>query len=226
LILSVIIPVLNEASTLRETLPRLQGLRAAGHEIIVSDGGSIDGTRELAAAWADQVLCGPAGRARQMNKGAGVAGGQVLLFLHADTRLPDSADRMIRGALQDHVTQWGRFDVRLSGPRTAYRVIETLMNLRSRWSGIATGDQAVFVRRRVFETVGGFPDIALMEDVALSRLLRARCPPVCLKQCVITSSRRWESRGIARTIVLMWRLRLAYFLGADPERLARAYNKP
>ena len=159
-----------------------------------------------------------------MNAGAGAAGGRVLLFLHADTLLPSGWSRMVRDALEDRSREWGRFDVRLDGAHPALRVVERAMNLRSRLSGIATGDQAIFVTRDAFRAAGGFPDIDLMEDVALSRALRTRSRPACLRERVVTSSRRWERGGIARTIVLMWRLRLEYALGADPGRLARMYR--
>ena len=160
-----------------------------------------------------------------MNAGAGAASGRVLLFLHADTRLPPGWDRAVRDATGVQGREWGRFDVRLDGPHPMLRVVERAMNLRSRLSGIATGDQAIFVTRDAFRAAGGFPDIELMEDVALSRALRARSRPACLRERVVTSSRRWERGGIARTIVLMWRLRFEYALGADPGRLARMYRE-
>src|SRR6185436_10786486 len=191
-----------------------------GHEVIVADGGSADGTREIAAPLADRVIVVPRGRARQMNAGANAAGGEALLFLHADTRLPAHADDLILDALKENL--WGRFDVAIEGRSTLLPLVAFLMNLRSRLSGIATGDQAIFVRRDAFE---GFADIALMEDVAFSKAMRRRSPPACLRQKVITSGRRWEERGLWRTMVLMWRLRLAYFLGAAPDELARRYAR-
>lgn len=221
--LSVIVPVLNEAPAIAGALAALQPLRAQGHEVIVVDGGSDDGTVALAQAGADRVIAAARGRARQMNAGAATARGDVLLFLHADTRLPPRADRLIVEALAHR--GWGRFDVRLSGRQPMLRVIERAMNWRSRLTGIATGDQAIFVRRDRFEAVGGFPGIPLMEDIALSRRLKAFGPPRCLAARVVTSSRRWEAGGIARTVLLMWRLRLAYFLGADPARLAQRYAR-
>lgn len=222
--LSIIIPVLNEAATLEGFLQALQGLRAAGHELIVADGGSRDGTGDVAAPLADRVIEAPPGRARQMNAGAAAAGGRVLLFLHADTLLPEGAERLI-GAAIGRGRQWGRFDVRLSGRHPLLRVVERMMNVRSCWSGIATGDQAIFVVRQAWERAGGFPEIALMEDIALSRALKRCCGrPACLRPPVVTSSRRWEENGVVRTILLMWRLRLAYFLGADPGTLAKAYR--
>ncbi|MEO6696754.1 MAG: TIGR04283 family arsenosugar biosynthesis glycosyltransferase, partial [Gammaproteobacteria bacterium] len=164
------------------------------------------------------------GRARQMNLGAATACGEILLFLHADTRLPQNAGAVIHSGLAQTGARWGRFDVRLSGRPPLLRVVEALMNWRSRLTGIATGDQAIFVRRDLFERAGGFPDIPLMEDIALSRILKRFSRPFCVRERVITSSRRWEQHGIVRTIFLMWRLRLAYALGADPEQLVRRYS--
>ncbi|MEX2353478.1 MAG: TIGR04283 family arsenosugar biosynthesis glycosyltransferase, partial [Gammaproteobacteria bacterium] len=164
------------------------------------------------------------GRARQMNVGATAARGDVLVFLHADTRLPVNADRIISQALAGKHKGWGRFDVYIEGQSCMLRIVAWLMNLRSRLSGIATGDQTIFVKRSLFEQVGGFPDQPLMEDIEISRRLKRFCRPVCLKDKVTTSGRRWESRGIWRTILLMWKLRLAYWLGIPPERLARAYQ--
>ena len=222
--ISVVVPVLDEAGTIAQSLLPLQDSRGHAIEIIVADGGSRDGTRDAALPLADRIVDAPRGRASQMNAGARAAGGDVLLFLHADTRLPEGWIAMVRDALETTGREWGRFDVRLDGAHPMLRIVERAMNLRSRLSGIATGDQAIFVDRTAFEAVGGFPHIALMEDVALSRTLRARSRPACLRACVVTSSRRWERHGIARTIALMWRLRLEYALGADPERLARMYR--
>ncbi len=220
---SIIIPVLNEASMLPRCLAALQALRRQGHEIIVVDGGSEDETVEMAMKRADRVVMCERGRARQMNTGARLARGDVFLFLHTDTGLPERAVELIRAALRETEKGWGRFDVRLSGAPFLLRLVETGMNWRSRLTGIATGDQAMFVRRDVFWQVGGFADIPLMEDVELSRRLKARAAPVCLRQRVITSSRRWEEKGILRTIGLMWSLRLVYFLGVSPARLAGIY---
>jgi rSAM/selenodomain-associated transferase 2 len=223
--LSVIIPTLNEAESIGETLGTLEPLRARGAEVVVVDGGSTDGTWETAAPLADRVIHARRGRAVQQNAGAAIARGEVVLFLHADTRLPDRADEAVQAALDATGGCWGRFDVRLSGSHPLLRVLERLISLRSRLSGIATGDQAIFVRRECFQRIGGFPQIPLMEDVALSRLLKKRAGrPVCIRQPVVTSSRRWERRGIARTILLMWRLRFEYWLGADPLRLAERYR--
>lgn len=223
--LSIIVPVLNESSVIATALARLQALRSRGHEIIVVDGGSEDDTAAVARPLAEQVVASPRGRAAQMNCGAQFAGREILLFLHADTTLPADADRLIQAGLLDGKNAWGRFDVRLSGPGAALRVVESCMNLRSRLTGIATGDQAMFVRRATFEEIGGFPGLPLMEDIALSARLKRVSRPLCLRQCVVSSSRKWEQEGVLRTIALMWRLRLAYFLGADPADLARRYYR-
>ncbi|HET7463353.1 MAG TPA: TIGR04283 family arsenosugar biosynthesis glycosyltransferase [Longimicrobium sp.] len=222
--LSIVIPVLNEAEGIAEALAALRPLRARGCEVIVADGGSTDGSRELATPLADRVVQAPRGRARQQNAGAAVARGEVLLFLHADTRLPDGADRLVIDGLEASGRGWGRFDVRLSGRHPMLRVIERMIGLRSRLSGIATGDQAIFVRRDRFARAGGFPDLPLMEDVALSRALNREGRPLSLRQAVLTSSRRWEERGVWRTMALMWRLRLEFWLGADPAKLAERYR--
>lgn len=222
--ISIIVPALNEAAGIGDTLAPLQPLRARGHEVIVVDGGSTDATPARARPLADRVVASARGRARQQNAGAAQAAGDVLLFLHADTRLPADADRLVLDGLRASGRGWGRFDVRLSGAHPLLRVVERMISLRSRLSGIATGDQAIFIRRDWFTRAGKFPEIPLMEDVALSRTLRRMGPPLCLRDRVLTSSRRWEERGVLRTIVLMWRLRLAYALGADPARLAERYR--
>lgn len=221
--ISVILPTLNEADGIVDSLRPLQTWRLRGHEIILADGGSDDATVTLAGPWVDKVMHTDRGRARQMNAGARTARNDVLLFLHADTQLPPGADTLILNAMQ--ARDWGRFDVRLTGAHPLLRVVETLMNWRSRLTGVATGDQAIFVRRSLFEKSGGYPEIPLMEDVALARALKKHGPPLCLKQRVLTSSRRWERHGVLRTILLMWRLRLAYALGADPRRLVKSYYK-
>ena len=231
--LSIVMPVLNEASGIAANLATLAPLRARGVEVIVVDGGSADSTAVLAAPWADTVITAASGRARQMNAGAAVARGTVLLFLHADTLLPSMADQLVLEALspvtsrQDsprHGADWGRFDVVIVGKPRMLRVVAWLMNLRSRWSGIATGDQAIFVRRPLFDALGGFPDQPLMEDIELSRRLRAVSLPVCLRAKVYTSGRRWESRGMWTTIFLMWRLRWRYWRGEPAAALAKAYR--
>jgi len=216
--LSVVVPALNEAARIAGALAALAPLRRRGHEVVVVDGGSTDGTAALAREGSDVVLVSAPGRALQMNAGARAARGAVLVFLHADTRLPPQADELILSSR----ALWGRFDVAIEGRHPMLPVIAALMSLRSRLTGIATGDQAIFVRREAFE---GFPEIALMEDVAFSRQMKRRARPACLRSRVRTSGRRWESRGVLRTIVLMWRLRLLYFLGARPEDLARIYRQ-
>lgn len=222
--LSIVVPVLNEAETLPALLARLVPLRACGTEIIVVDGGSRDDSPSLVARANVALIRSPAGRARQMNAGAARASGDALLFLHADTALPVLADRIILAALTAGPQSWGRFDVRIAGRSPMLRVVAAMMNLRSRLTGIATGDQAIFVTRKAFDAVGGFPDLPLMEDIELSRRLKAVSPPICLRQRVPTSGRRWETRGVWRTIFLMWRLRFAWWRGEPAERLARRYR--
>jgi rSAM/selenodomain-associated transferase 2 len=187
--------------------------------VVLADGGSTDGTPRLAAPFADRVIAAPRGRAAQMNAGAAAAGGDALLFLHADTLLPEGADAAVLAALARRA--WGRFDVRFESPRAALAVVAFFMNWRSRLTGIATGDQGIFVRRADFP---GFPDIALMEDVAFSKAMKRVSPPACLRLRVAPSARRWERDGVLRTVLLMWRLRLAYWRGADPRELARRYS--
>lgn len=223
--LSIIVPALNEAAEIVSFLEPLQPLRREGVELILADGGSRDDTVALAAPLVDRSLTAPRGRASQMNAGASAAQGEVLLFLHADCRLPDGAKDLILDGLRETGRSWGRFDVRLSGAQPLLRAIELLMNLRSRLTGIATGDQAMFMTRRAYRAAGEFPAIALMEDVAMSARLKRAGKPLCLKARVTSSSRRWERSGILRTVLLMWRLRLGYFLGADPKRLARIYYR-
>ena len=221
--LSIIIPALNEARGIAHALDALGLLRARGAEVILVDGGSHDGTLQAAAAGADKLICSPRGRALQMNAGAAAASGEVLLFLHADTRLPEDADRLIAEALSGDA-QWGRFDVRIEGRHPMLRVVAAMMNLRSRLTGMATGDQALFMRRETFLHVGGFPPLPLMEDIAMSRRLRQCSRPACLRERVLTSGRRWERHGVWRTILLMWWLRLRFFFGADAVALARLYR--
>ena len=208
-VLSIVIPALNEAAGLEATLQALQPLRLRGVELVLADGGSSDATPTLAQPWVDAVVDAPRGRALQMNAGAARARADVLLFLHADTRLPPLADVLVLQAVQrsDKGACWGRFDVRIEGRPRMLRVVAALMNLRSRASGIATGDQAIFITREAFERVGGFPEQVLMEDIEISRRLKRLGRPACLRARVCTSGRRWEQRGVWRTIVLMWRLR-------------------
>jgi rSAM/selenodomain-associated transferase 2 len=222
--LSVIVPALDEGERIAATLDALANLRALGVEVIVVDGGSRDATVQRARLRADRVIPAARGRASQMNAGAEKATGDVLLFLHADTRLPSDADHVVLNALERSGRAWGRFDVKIEGRHPLLAVVGALMNLRSRLTGIATGDQAIFVKRDTFQAVGGFPAIELMEDIALCKRLKRVGRPHCLRQRVVTSGRRWEEHGVIRTMVLMWRLRLAYFFGADPAELARQYG--
>lgn len=222
-VLSIVIPALNEAAGIEATLRALQPLRARGVELVLADGGSGDGTAALARTWVDVVADAPRGRAVQMNAGAALARAEVLLFLHADTRLPPLADVLVLQAVASGAC-WGRFDVRIEGRPWVLRVVATLMNLRSRASGIATGDQAIFVTREAFERVGGFPAQPLMEDVEISRRLKRLGRPACLSAKVCTSGRRWEQRGVWRTILLMWQLRWRYWRGESAARLAEAYR--
>ena len=221
--LSIVIPALDEAGVIADTLEALAPLVARGADIVVVDGGSRDATARIARERGARVLDSARGRARQMNAGAAVATGDALLFLHADTRLPPNADRSVQAALTGH--PWGRFDIRIEGPARMLVLVGALMNLRSRLTGIATGDQAMFMRREVFLAAGGFPEQPLMEDIELSRRLRRAGWPACLRERATTSGRRWIEHGVWRTILLMWRLRLAYFLGASPERLRARYER-
>lgn len=222
---SVVMPVLNEAAGLPGVLARLQPLRELGVQIIVADGGSTDASVQLATQAGATVVHAPRGRARQMNAGAQAASGQHLLFLHADTMLPDDALPAMSAVLADPTAvAWGRFDVRIDGRHPMLRVIALFMNWRSRLTGIATGDQAMFMTRAAFDAAGGFPDQPLMEDIELSTRLKRLCRPACLALKVRTSGRRWEQRGVWRTLRLMWTLRWLYWRGADPTRLAEMYR--
>lgn len=221
--LSIVMPVLNEAAGIADALRALAPYRARGVEVIMVDGGSSDDTVARARPLADRVIEAPRGRANQMNAGAAVAKGDVLLFLHADTRLPDNADTLIANGLARTKRAWGRFDVRFDDGGWL-NVIAFMMNWRSWASGICTGDQAIFMTRTAFEEIGGFPPIALMEDVAASAKLKRLGRPLCLSTRVTTSDRRWRQHGVFRTILLMWRLRLAFFFGGDPKSLARHYG--
>ncbi len=222
--LSIIVPTLNEADGIVATLASLSDLRRRGHEVIVADGGSHDGTAGLVQGLVDLLVVASAGRAEQMNAGAHAAAGDVLLFLHADSRLPDRADRMVLQGLEASRRSWGRFDVRIDGSHPLLRLVQAMMNLRSRLTRICTGDQAIFVRRETFAEIGGFPRQELMEDIAISVRLRQLSAPLCLRQTCVTSARRWERQGVLRTVALMWWLRLQYALGATPARLARVYD--
>ncbi|MCV6636738.1 TIGR04283 family arsenosugar biosynthesis glycosyltransferase [Candidatus Albibeggiatoa sp. nov. NOAA] len=223
-LLSIIIPTFNAQTSIIDTLTPLQMLREQGHEVIVVDGGSEDDTCQLAAPLADNVVTSLRGRAQQMNLGAQVAKGKVLVFLTVDTFLPEYADWMILVCLYSDRKDWGRFDIRLEGKKPSLRMVESLANLRSRLTGIATGEQAIFVKRNVFEQMQGFPEIPVLEDISLSRQLRRKSRPVCLKNKVIVSERRWAEKGLMRTIMRMWRLRFAYALGVSPWTLEKRFN--
>lgn len=217
-------PVLNEATTIEARLTALAPLRGQGAELIVVDGGSVDGTPARAGPLADRALTAPRGRASQMNAGARAATGDILLFLHADTILPDGALDLVRAGLGTGQSVWGRFDVRIAGRHPLLPLVAAMMNLRSRLTGIATGDQAMFARKDAFVQAGAFPEFALMEDIALSKALNRLSPPLCLAGKVVTSGRRWDDKGFWRTVLLMWRLRFDYWRGADPAALARRYG--
>lgn len=222
--ISIIIPTLNEAATIQALLGSLQTERQQGHEVIVVDGGSHDPTLALAEGLADVILVSAQSRALQMNRGAQQAQGDILWFLHADSAIPAQATHSIVQALSHHPQRWGRFQVQLSGTDWRFKMIAWFMNQRSRLTGICTGDQGIFVTRTLFETCQGFPNIALMEDIALSQcLLKHAGKPQTLPLRLLTSSRRWQQHGIWSTIFLMWRLRWAYFRGQDPAQLKRWY---
>lgn len=221
--LSIVIAALNEAEHIPATLAPLQAMRARGVEVILADGGSTDATKPLAALLVDRIVDSHQGRARQMNAGAKLALGDTLLFLHADSTLPPDADQLILRRLQSTSRAWGRFDVSIKGQHFFLPVVAWCMNHRSRLTGIATGDQGLFMTHDAFTAAGGFANIPLMEDVAMCVTLKKNSPPLCLKQKIITSGRRWEQHGVWRTIFLMWRIRAAYFFGVDPVALHRAY---
>ena len=222
--LSIVIPALNEEGCLPVLLGKLAPLRRRGAEVIVVDGGSTDGTVAIAERAGVQVYRTPPGRAAQMNAGARLARGDILLFLHADTIPPLGADQLIVAALALGPHCWGRFDIIIAGQARMLRIVARLMNLRSRLTGIATGDQGIFVTREAFHAVHGFPDQPLMEDIEISRRLRRRSRPICLSEVVTTSGRRWERNGVWRAILLMWRIRLAYWRGTPAGELAKVYR--
>jgi rSAM/selenodomain-associated transferase 2 len=222
--LTIVVPVLNEAAIIVAALQALAPLRARGAEIVVADGGSRDGTAQLAKPFGDRIITVQRGRGGAMNAGAALGTGDTLLFLHADTALPEDADRLIGKALAHRA--WGRFDLRIAGRHPLLAVVARMINWRSRLTGIATGDQAIFVTREAFEAVGGFPDLPLMEDIAISQRLKRLCRPFCIATPAVTSGRRWEHNGVVRTILLMWRLRLSYYLGVEPALLAELYDAP
>lgn len=225
--ISVVIPTLNEEKSLLQTLACLSPPTLT--EIIIVDGGSTDGTLSLAQEFCDRrdnarIITSPQGRARQMNEGANVSRGEILLFLHADTQLPTQAGQIIESAMTTHTAVGGRFNVRFDNPSMWGRIISAFMNRRSRLTGIATGDQALFVRRHVFEQLGGFSEIPLMEDIEFSRRLQQAGRTLALRDTVVTSFRRWTTQGPLRTILLMWTLRFLYWAGVSPHRLARVYR--
>ena len=220
--LSIIIPVLNEAGCIEESLEKLQDLRRAGHEVIVVDGGSSDASVALAMPLCDRLIESDRGRARQMNAGAVAAEGNILIFLHADTSFTFDPGTVLKDFM--HEDEWGCFTVCLSGMHPLFRVVEFFINLRSRLTSIVSGDQTLFVNRDLFSRAGGFPDIPLMEDIAISRILKSYRSPVCLRNKVISSSRRWERYGIVTTVLQMWLRRLRYAMGADPVTLAKNYD--
>lgn len=222
--LSIIIPVLNEAAALPALFDQLQQLHRQGVEILVADGGSYDGSTVIAEVYGYRVIHCAKGRATQMNQAAAQATGDVLLFLHADTQLPDDAILQIRTALVTKKYLWGRFNVQITGSSWMLKVVSFAMNYRSWLSGIATGDQGIFIVRNLFNTVGGFPEQPLMEDIEISNRLRRHSPPACLKARVATSGRRWEKQGVWKTIFLMWRLRWAYWRGVPAEILIKEYQ--
>lgn len=222
--LSIIIPALNEAGCIQALCTTLQPLRRLGHEVILVDGGSVDDTAKLASPLVDKIILSGKGRAVQMQTGANAARGAIFWFLHADSGVPENADLLIREALARKQTDWGRFNISLQDKHPALRCVELAMNLRSSLTGIATGDQGIFVRRSLYEQVGGIPPLPLMEDIAFSRALKKHCRPACIRQPLLTSARRWRQHGIFRTILTMWSLRLAYFIGISPDQLVKHYT--
>jgi rSAM/selenodomain-associated transferase 2 len=223
--LSIIVPILNEARHMPTLLAHLLEYQKLGCEVLLVDGGSQDDSVAMARSGGFIVLIADSGRARQMNAGARGAKGEILLFLHADTQLPEAADQIIYKAFERHASPWGRFNVLISGASPMLKVVATMMNIRSALTGIATGDQAIFVRRKAFQSLGGFPAQALMEDIEFSKQAKRLGRPICLYEKVTTSGRRWEAQGVWQTILLMWVLRLAYFFGAHPDKLARLYRR-
>lgn len=220
--ISIIIPALNEEKSIKALLQQLQIYRQQGHEVIVVDAGSHDETVSISSSLADKVITSDVGRARQMNKGVAESKNDVLWFLHADTSISENVIETIQESLNKY--DWGRFNIKLSGSHLLFRIIEKMINVRSCFSGIATGDQGVFVKRKIFESIGGYPEIPLMEDVALSKKLKSISQPICIKEALTTSSRRWEKNGIIKTVLLMWYLRFLYWMGVNPNKLAKLYR--
>lgn len=225
---SIVIPALNEARGIRQTLLALQTGRGQSHEIIVVDGGSTDGTRDLCGPLADIVAQSVPGRARQMNAGALLASNKVYWFVHADTVVPEKAVTLVQQAIENSTKKntcvWGRFNVRFDNESVVFQVLAWFMNRRSCITGIATGDQGIFVTRKVFEALGGYPDQPLMEDIELSRHLKKISSPACIQMPVVTSCRRWQENGTGKTVLLMWKLRLLYFFGVSAEKIAEHYR--
>ncbi len=219
---SIIIPVLNEESSIKDLLHQLQTYRQQGHEVIVVDGGSNDNTCSISKPLSDKVIISESGRALQMNNGAAHSENDILWFLHADTLISDKAIEKIQQVLNKN--DWGRFNVKLSGSNILFRVIEKMMNVRSCLTGIATGDQGIFVKKHVFNAVNGYPNIPLMEDIEISKKLKLISRPICIKEILTTSSRRWEEKGILSTVLLMWKFRLLYWLGVSADRLSAQYK--
>lgn len=224
--IAIVVPVFNESLVLPRLisdLAKLKGGASSDFELVFVDGGSTDNTAALIQAAGLHVLNSPKGRAWQMNTGATQTTGDVLLFLHADTQLPQNAIKTIAACLVGGIC-WGRFDVRITGKPWMLAVVSRMMNWRSRLTGIATGDQAMFMTRSAYQAIGGFPELALMEDIEASRRLRQLSRPACIVSPVITSGRRWEARGVWTTIFLMWRLRWAYWRGENPQKLGELYT--
>lgn len=222
MLISIIIPVLNEEASIKKLLQQLQTYRQQGHEVIVVDGGSTDNTVSISKSLSDKVIVSSSGRAIQMNKGAAQSNNEILWFLHADTLIPDNAIEHIHQAL--NIKSWGRFNVRLSGTNILFRLIESMMNLRSCVTGIATGDQGIFINKVIFNKVDGFPNIPLMEDIKISKNMKKISRPACVKEKLITSSRRWEKNGVLSTVLLMWKLRFLFWLGVNVDKLAKQYK--
>ncbi len=224
--IAIVVPVFNESLVLPGLIGDLTALKQGANpdfELVFVDGGSVDGTVALIQIAGLRVINSCKGRAWQMNAGATQTTGDVLLFLHADTQLPQNALAAIKSYLTGNIC-WGRFDVRIAGKPWMLGVVARMMNWRSRLSGIATGDQAMFMKRSAYQAIGGFPELALMEDIEASRRLRQLSRPACIVSPVITSGRRWETRGVWTTIFLMWRLRWAYWRGQNPKLLAELYR--